>query len=104
MYNLCNILRGTYIAGFFVYQLCLRRDKPKNRFHAMMRSMNTAKHTLFLLEIEVTSFPHLLPCNFYAQFIFHNFKATFDQLPPLSFFGIYRNRPIHNGDFHTYSI
>ena len=68
------ILRGTYIAGFFVYQSCIRRDKLKNRFHAMMRSMNTTKHILFLLE--VTSFPHLLPCNFYLQFIYMYFILT----------------------------
>ena len=65
--------------GFFVYQLCIRRDKPKNRFHAMMRSMNTTKHTGFLLE--VTTFPHLLPCNFYLQFMYRS-NGSFNMPPP----------------------
>ena len=65
--------------GFFVYQLCIRRDKPKNRFHAMMRSMNTTKHTGFLLE--VTTFPHLLPCNFYLQFMYRS-NESFNMPPP----------------------
>ena len=51
----------------------------------MMRSNNTTKHTFFLLE--VTSFPHLLPCNFYLQFIYIHFITSkwlnFDQLSPL---------------------
>ena len=65
--------------GFFVYQLCIRRDKPKNRFHAMMRSMNTTKHTGFLFE--VTTFPHLLPCNFYLQFMYRS-NGSFNMPPP----------------------
>ena len=65
--------------SFFVYQLCIRRDKPKNRFHAMMRSMNTTKHTGFLFE--VTTFPHLLPCNFYLQFMYRS-NGSFNMPPP----------------------
>ena len=92
-------------SGFFLYQLCVRRDKLKNKFRAMMRLMNTTKHTLFLLE--VTSFRHLLPCNFYLQSIYIYFitlRCLLIRCPAMSFVGIYRNRPINNVDFHTYSI
>ena len=68
------------------------RNRPTHNgdFHAMMRSMNTTKHTLFFIrsnDFSTSSTVQFL-LTVYLH-IFHNFKVTFDQLSPPCLLSVY---------------